>query len=145
MLAWDHSLGVEAKSNIEEDTSLRASRKSQKASSTKPKSKHKKKRFEEVGEAFNEGQSIQDLMQRWDVKARTVLKNMMTYMQEGNHLKVELLEAEVILPPEQRRLVIAKFQEISTEKLAPVYEALKGEVSYDQLSLMRLIFLHSRF
>lgn len=46
-----------------------------------------RKRYHEVGEAFNAGQSIEQLVEAWQVKPDTILDHLYKYFQEGYPLR----------------------------------------------------------
>jgi hypothetical protein len=43
--------------------------------------------------------------------------------------------------PEQQRAAFNAFDELGTTYLKPVFEQLNGEVNYDELKILRLIYL----
>ncbi|MGE5352312.1 MAG: DNA helicase RecQ [Acidobacteriota bacterium] len=107
-------------------------------------SRSKKPRHVEVGEAFNKGASIGRLIENYKVKEITILDHLLKYFLEGNSLREEGLEEFIILPRAIRENIFILFNELGTEKLAPVYEKLNGEVSYDDLRLLRLLYLSGK-
>lgn len=109
--------------------------------STKPASSGKKPRHVEVGEAFNRGASIGRLMETYNVKEITVLDHLLKYIQEGNSLREDGIEEFIILPKAIRNKIFSLFEQEGTERLAPVYEKLDSEISYDDLRLLRLLYL----
>ncbi len=44
------------------------------------------------------------------------------------------------LSPEQRQAVITAFKDAGFELLKPIFDRLNGEVSYDELKLLRVYF-----
>ncbi|GAK51194.1 ATP-dependent DNA helicase recQ [Candidatus Moduliflexus flocculans] len=95
-----------------------------------------------VGDAFNAGKSVQELMGDYRVKIAMILQHLHKYLLEGRPLRQnnELL-AYCALSPAQQQRVLSAFAEIGTEYLKPVFEALNEEVSYDDLHILRLHFL----
>ena len=99
-------------------------------------------RFIEVGEAYNAGESIALLMERYGVKIGTILNHLFTFAFQGHALRQdESILSYSKLPPEQRQAVLASFQETGVELLKPIFDRLHGEVSYDELQILRLYFL----
>ena len=96
-------------------------------------------RFMVVGEAFNAGQSIPDLMDEYNVKQGTIIGHLLKFASQGNHLRpaAEFLKL-VELPEEQREAALDAFRELGTDYLKPVFERLNGTVSYDDLKVLRL-------
>ncbi|HEX2869331.1 MAG TPA: DNA helicase RecQ [Ignavibacteriales bacterium] len=114
-----------------------------KAVSQKPSgtSSAKKPRHVEVGEAFNKGASISMLMESYKVKENTILDHLLKYFLEGNSIRGDGLEESVILPRAMQEDIFSLFEKEGTDRLAPVYEKLGGSVSYDDLRLLRLLYL----
>jgi ATP-dependent DNA helicase RecQ len=98
-----------------------------------------------VGEAYNDGQSVQELMEHFQVQQGTILDHLTKYAQEGNplHEGSELL-AFSTLSAEQQVAVLAAFEELGAERLKPVFDRLNGAVSYDELKILRLHYLSKR-
>jgi ATP-dependent DNA helicase RecQ len=100
-----------------------------------------KRRFKEVGELFEAGHSLDELAGRFSVKRATIVQNLARHFQNGGRLNPDrLLAASSLSPPEQER-VLAVFGQLGTERLAPVYDALGGSISYDELRLLQLFLL----
>ncbi|MCU7494050.1 MAG: DNA helicase RecQ [Ignavibacteria bacterium] len=104
-------------------------------------SRQKKPRHVEIGEAFNKGTSISRLMENYKVKEITILDHLLKYFLEGNLLRQEGIEEFTILPRAMRNNIFSLFATEGTERLAPVFEKLNGEISYDDLRLLRLLYL----
>ncbi len=94
-----------------------------------------------VGEAFNAGASIQELMDRFGVQQGTILNHLTKYTLEGNSLRSDEFLALPDLPDELHQKVIGAFETLGTEYLKPVYEELGGAVNYDDLKILRLYYL----
>ena len=95
-----------------------------------------------VGEAYNEGESIPALMERWQVQRGTIVDHLAKYAQEGNPLRGDdgLLRL-VDLPEGVQRAALEAFEQLGTEFLKPVFDELNGAVSYDDLKVLRVHFL----
>ncbi len=92
-----------------------------------------------IGQAFVEGQSLQELQEQFQVKRETLVKHLTRYFTEGNDLPIDRLEAE--LDPEVDRDTIAEAFEIhGITLLRPVFDHLGGTVSYSELKLQRLVY-----
>jgi ATP-dependent DNA helicase RecQ len=102
-------------------------------------------RYTQVGEAFNAGESIPQLMERYQVQLGTILDHLSTFALQGHSLRHdETILSYSNLPAEQRQAVMAAFQEAGAERLKPVFDRLKEAVSYDELKVLRLYFLASQ-
>ena len=95
-----------------------------------------------VGESFNEGATIQTLMERQGVTKGTILDHLTKYALAGNKLRNggDLQEA-TSATPEQQQIAFAVFNEHSTMYLKPVFDALNGALNYDELKILRLLYL----
>ncbi len=100
-----------------------------------------KRRFEEVGEAFAAGQSIDDLAERFAVKHETILQNLQRWHAAGHHMDADRLLLCSRLPAQERDRVLAQFRKLGHQQLSPVYNALGGRVAYDELHLLRLYLM----
>ncbi len=100
-----------------------------------------KPRHVEVGEAYNNGRSLNDLRAGYGVKLSTILQNLYKYVQEGYTLRADGLLSHSTLSKAQQTRVLEKFEQLGTERLRPVYDAFDGEISYEELHLLRLYYL----
>ncbi len=103
-----------------------------------------KRRFEEVGERFAAGEPLEGIRASYNVQMRTILGHLTKYVQAGNRLDPAVLQAESQLDPAQQQQVLDTFTELQTDYLTPVFEALDGQISYDELNVLRLVHVCSR-
>lgn len=97
-----------------------------------------------IAEAFNEGASIQELMERHGFVANTILDHLMKYIMAGNKLvNGESLQAYTSATPEQQEAVFAAFDELSPAFLKPVFEKMNGALTYDELKILRMLYVIS--
>jgi len=97
-----------------------------------------------VGEAFNAGASVQDLMQRHGVTANTVLDHLNKYLLAGNPIRSDNdLQALTSTNPDQQQAAFAAFNELSPAFLKPVFDKLNGILNYDDLKILRMLYLIS--
>lgn len=101
----------------------------------------KKKKFQLVGEAFNEGLSIGELEDEFGIKRETIIANLSKYIQAGNRLRSDGILNHSTLSPELQTQVMTAFVEHGTPTLAPVYNSLNGRVDYPDLRIMQLYIL----
>jgi ATP-dependent DNA helicase RecQ len=95
-----------------------------------------------VAEAFNAGKSLSELVEQYQVKVITILDHLTLYTQEGGELRATDEFAQILaLPPELQAATLAAFAELGPEKLRPVYDRMNALVNYDELKILRLIFL----
>ena len=95
-----------------------------------------------VAEAYNSGDSVAGLMERYHVTVDTVLKHLTSYVEAGNTLRrADELLALSIASPDQQAAAFAAFDELGTTLLKPVFDKLNGTINYDDLKILRLCFL----
>lgn len=100
----------------------------------------RKLRHVEVGELYAAGDSIAVLMSRYGVQANTIISHLERYAGEGGEVRPGGLRELLTLSPEQEQQVAKCFQELGTEALSPVREAVGGEIGYDELKIVRLLY-----
>lgn len=94
--------------------------------------------FNEIGQLFCAGHSIDNIAQRCAIQRETVIQNLYRYHESGGQLDAQRLLALSSLPEPERRRVLDTFRRLGLERLAPVHLALAGAVCYDELHLLRL-------
>ena len=98
-----------------------------------------------VAEEFNNGASVQELMERHGVTANTILDHLNKYLLAGNTLRNENdLQSLSSATLEQQQAAFAAFDELSPTYLKPVFDKLNGNLSYDELKILRMMYLISR-
>ena len=103
------------------------------------------RRYMAVGNSYNAGDGIQDLMERYGVAADTILNHLVRYLMAGNPLRsAEDLIALSNLNPDQQMAVFKAFDMLGSDMLKPVHEKLGGKVNYDELKILRLCYLCER-
>jgi ATP-dependent DNA helicase RecQ len=103
-----------------------------------------KPRYVVVGEAFNAGQTIEDLMLAFGVQKSTIIDNLVRYHSEGNELRRDGYLSEVSASPEQQAFALQAFERLGAEYLRPVFDVLNEAVSFEDLKLLRLDFLSGK-
>ncbi len=102
-------------------------------------------RTNEVVEAYNSGDTVQSLMEMYGVKASTILDHLANFAMAGGSLRRgDDLLAFSALRSELQQAALMAFSELGTEYLKPVYDRLNGAVNYDELKIMRLVYLGRR-
>jgi ATP-dependent DNA helicase RecQ len=99
------------------------------------------RRFQEVGALFRSGQGLEQIANRYQGKAETVVQNLHRYVAAGGQLDPERVLSQSALPPVERDRALSEFSRLGLEKLQPVHEALGGTISYAELHLLRLYLL----
>ena len=99
------------------------------------------RRADEIGDLYAQGRSLADLQALYNVKRSTILNHLRDYHQGGGAVDAVRLRAECSLLPDVQERVFGVFVELGSERLTPIYEALGGSVDYEDLHLLRLVWL----
>ena len=100
-------------------------------------------RYLVYGQAYNAGESIEALMRRFQVKLGTIIDNLAKYLADGNRLQSgDELRAHVSAPVEVQQIVFETFDELGIERLKPVFDKLEGRASYDDLKILRILYVN---
>jgi ATP-dependent DNA helicase RecQ len=99
-----------------------------------------KRRYVEVGELFAAGYSVEQLQSQYGVQRSTIIGHLYTYHRSGGSVDGQRVRAASTLTPEQQEQVLALFDELGAEALAPTFQALDGTLSYDELHVMRVVY-----
>jgi ATP-dependent DNA helicase RecQ len=95
-------------------------------------------RFQEIGQLFAGGQSLDQIAQHFDILPETALQHLCRFHEAGGILDPESLLSASRLPVPERARVFRSFERLGHQRLAPVYNALSGTVPYQELHLLRL-------
>lgn len=98
----------------------------------------------EVALAFNDGRSVPTIAQDYGVQPLTVIEHLWKYAQAGNELSSDGVAALSALDAASQEKVLAVFAEHGPNLLRPVYEALGEQISYDELHILRIVYLCRR-
>ncbi|MCP5107861.1 MAG: DNA helicase RecQ [bacterium] len=104
-----------------------------------------KQSYHVMAEAYNSGQSIEDVMREYGIKETTLIGYFTKYIQEGNSLRSDGLLCRSRLTPELQAQVMVAFGQLGAQKLAPVYNVLNGRVDYPDLRILQLYYLSCNF
>jgi ATP-dependent DNA helicase RecQ len=100
------------------------------------------RRYVVVAEAFNAGESVAALMERYHVTAATILDHLARYIEAGHTIRrAEELLALSSASPDQQATAFTAFGELGTALLKPVFDKLNGALNYDELKILRVFFL----
>jgi ATP-dependent DNA helicase RecQ len=95
-----------------------------------------------IGEAYNDGASLADLMERYQVKVGTVIDHLSRYALAGNRLRNGAeFQSLTSTSPDDQQAALTAFEELGAEYLKPVFDKLGGRVNYDELKILRLCHL----
>jgi ATP-dependent DNA helicase RecQ len=98
-------------------------------------------RVEQTVKLFHQGQSVEQIAASYQVHPETVITYLQRFQQCGGSFDPQRLLRESKLDPSKQARVFEAFQQIGSERLAPVYQALGTTVPYQELHLLRLYWL----
>jgi ATP-dependent DNA helicase RecQ len=103
------------------------------------------RRYVMVAEAYNSGETVQSLVERYHVTTSTILDHLARYLAAGNKLRNgDELQALISATPEQQQAAFVAFDELSPTFLKPVFDKLNGRLNYEDLKILRMSYLISK-
>ena len=93
-----------------------------------------------IWEQFQAGESMSSIAADLGFTEGTILSHLEKAFAAGRALDISNLRGTSTLSPQEGQQVLDAYENSGTEFLKPVFEALNGTVSYDQLRLWRLIY-----
>ncbi len=94
-----------------------------------------------IAEMYENGRTIPDIAAELGIKTSTVLSHLVKVVQAGRPLPPDNLRALSALSPDEQAHVLACFAELGPDYLRPVYDALGEAVSFEELHILRLVYL----
>jgi ATP-dependent DNA helicase RecQ len=94
-----------------------------------------------VGDEFAAGRSIADLQAMYGVTQGTILNHLYRCSVAGQRFAAERILAVSTTSESDRKRTLTAFGELGTQALRPVYDAMDGTVSYEELQILRLYYL----
>lgn len=95
-----------------------------------------------IADGFNDGLSIQALMDRHKVTQGTILEHLTKYVTAGSKLhNADELQSLTSATKVQIQIAFSAFDESDNLFLKPVFETLNGALNYDQLKILKLLYL----
>jgi ATP-dependent DNA helicase RecQ len=102
-------------------------------------------RYIEVAEAYNAGKTITGLTAEYGVKVDTILEHLTRYALEDHPLRVGADLPEVRnMSADQVSQALRLFQTEGAQFLKPVFDRMSGQVSYEDLRILRLQYLQQK-
>ncbi|WP_084184742.1 DNA helicase RecQ [Desulfonatronum thiodismutans] len=92
----------------------------------------------EVLALHEQGRTIAQLCETFSVKPATIINHLWQALQAGRPVRGDTLANQIPLPPDTLDQALNAFAEHGAERLRPIFDALGGAVSYDDLHLIRL-------
>jgi ATP-dependent DNA helicase RecQ len=103
------------------------------------------RRYVLVAEAYNSGETIEGLMERYHVTVGTILDHLTRYLMAGNKLRNGAdLGSLTSATPDQQQAAFTAFDELGPTFLKPIYDRMNSALNYDELKILRLLYMVSR-
>lgn len=100
------------------------------------------RRYMIVGEMYNSGKTVEQLAEQYHVATGNIVDHLTRYILAGNVLRTdENLIPLVTAPADKHQVAFNAFDQHGTALLKPIFEQLNGDLSYDDLKILRLIYL----
>jgi ATP-dependent DNA helicase RecQ len=103
-----------------------------------------KPRYVLVAEAYNDGDSIDIIMDRYGIKLGTVFDHFLRYLQAGETLRPDGFLFHASISSDQTEQVLEAFSKAGTDYLKPAYDALEGRIDYEDLKVLRVYYMSTR-
>jgi ATP-dependent DNA helicase RecQ len=114
---------------------------SRKVKADKAPAAPQKPRYVLVADAYNAGDTIDIIMDRYGIKQGTVFDHLLKYLLAGESLRSDGLLSFTSLPSDQLEEVLDAFRTVGTDYLKPAYDALDGRIDYEDLRVLRVYYL----
>jgi ATP-dependent DNA helicase RecQ len=102
-----------------------------------------KPRHIQVGESYNDGKSIKELEQEFNVKTQTIISHLVRYTTEGRSVRTNGLAEMLTVDKKLHKKVFEHFYMEGTQQLSPAFEKFNQEISYLDLHILKLIYLNN--
>ena len=110
---------------------------------SKSRSLHDKPRHIQVGESYNDGKSIKELEEEFNVKTQTIISHLVRYTAEGRSVRTDGLAELLAVDRKLHKKVFEHFNMEGTQQLSPAFEKFNQEISYLDLHILKLIYLNN--
>jgi ATP-dependent DNA helicase RecQ len=97
-----------------------------------------------IGEAYNAGESIEKIMSQYSIKLVTVLDHLFKYYLESKKIRSDGLLSVSALSQKEVQAVLETFDRLGPEYLSPIFKEHNGDVSYEDLKIIRLYYLSDK-
>ena len=102
-----------------------------------------KPRHIQVGESYNDGKSIKELEEEFNVKTQTIISHLVRYTTEGRSVRTDGLAEMLTVDKKLHKKVFEHFKMEGTQQLSPAFEKFNQEISYLDLHILKLIYLNN--
>jgi ATP-dependent DNA helicase RecQ len=97
-----------------------------------------------VGKEYYSGISINEIVNRHQVKLQTIINHLYDFILDGGQIKADGLKEFLHQDKDIEAKILKTYADLGTEKLKPVYDSLGGNIDYEILSVYRVYYLCKR-
>ncbi|MGA2938846.1 MAG: RQC domain-containing protein [Syntrophobacteraceae bacterium] len=94
-----------------------------------------------IAQGFNSGRTVESLSEQFNIKQERVLHYLWHNLKDGGALRAEGLLPLITVSKPRMECAMRAFGELGGELLKPVFDALDGDIPYDQLRIIGLYYL----
>jgi ATP-dependent DNA helicase RecQ len=123
--------------NISSKSSFNSNRKSKIKNTSSP-------RYITVADEFNKGISIDYLAEEYNVKPQTIISHLARYVNSGKKVRTNGLIEKLSTSEDQQKKVIEAFDEEGTATLSNIFEKFNKAIPYEDLHILRIIYLNGK-
>ena len=105
-----------------------------------PRPSQRQRRHVQVTEAFNDGASIDELMEQYQVKQATIIGHLFKSHRAGCPLRHDGLKEAITLAESDQEEITVLFDQHGTAGLRQIQQ-MRSDMAYDDLQLLRLVYL----
>lgn len=96
-----------------------------------------------VAKSYNDGSSITELAEEYNVQEQTIINHLARFTNEGNKVRLDGLLENVTIDKSNQKKVFSEFDKNGTVTMKNIFEKFNGEISYNELHLLRVIYLNN--
>jgi len=126
-----------AKNNDVKQKSIKQTTRIKKSSLDEP-------RHRVVAKSYNDGSLIAELAEEYNVQEQTIVNHLARFTNKGNRISLDGLLERVTIDKSKQKKVFNEFDENGTVTMRNIFEKFNGEISYNELHLLRVIYLNNR-
>jgi ATP-dependent DNA helicase RecQ len=101
-------------------------------------------KYKIIGDLYNSGRSIHQIMNENNIKLSTVLNHLYDYIINGFMIYPDGVAEYIQSHKDDEKAIFEAFDRLGAERLKPVFEAFDGRIDYDTLSAYRLYYFCKR-
>ena len=93
-----------------------------------------------IAQSFNSGRTVESLCEQFNIKQERVLHYLWHNLRDGGALRADGLLPLITVSKSRMECAMRAFGELGGELLKPVFDALDGDIPYDQLRIIGMYY-----